>query len=180
MARKVGCKVNSVNPIELTGISTMSTKVDEMISAEIKSRFRGSSFNVDLLVINKISNNLPQATFNINRWSIPHNIQLADPDFNESRQIDILIGAELFPQILLSDKIPLNQHLPTLQDSMFGWLIFGKQETAVQQAVYTSFIKHDDQILSQLNKFWDIENIPTKRFLSADEEKCEKHFIETG
>ncbi|KAF2887519.1 hypothetical protein ILUMI_18654, partial [Ignelater luminosus] len=48
---------------------------------------------ISCLVVSQIFSALPTHTFNRNAIEIPPNIKLADPRFNESRSIDVLLGA---------------------------------------------------------------------------------------
>lgn len=57
--------------------------------------------------------------------TIPPGIQLADPSFNVPSAINILVGAEVFWDVLGSDTINLGKHQPRLQSSKLGWLISG-------------------------------------------------------
>jgi hypothetical protein len=41
---------------------------------------------------------------NVSSWRLPTDIQLADENFNEPGSIDMLLGAELFYEMLLPDE----------------------------------------------------------------------------
>jgi len=54
---------------------------------------------------------------NANSWKIPQNISLADPHFNQSQRIDLLLGAGLFFEIISMGQIHLDRALSTLQNT---------------------------------------------------------------
>ncbi|KAJ0175902.1 hypothetical protein K1T71_008076 [Dendrolimus kikuchii] len=56
--------------------------------------------------------------------NIPENIQLADPTFDVSSDIDLLIGADIFWDLLEQDKIRLPSG-PFLLNTKLGWVVSG-------------------------------------------------------
>jgi len=66
-----------------------------------------------------------QTYFNINAtsWRIPQKISLADPHFNQSQRIDLLLGAGLFFEIISMGQIHLDRAF--LQNTKLGWIISG-------------------------------------------------------
>lgn len=66
----------------------------------------------DAIILTKISDQLPPAHVNTDRWTQLCNIQLADPGFNRPNQIDILFGADIFPNIFLEGNIKTSPNEP--------------------------------------------------------------------
>ncbi|XP_055590675.1 uncharacterized protein LOC129742758 [Uranotaenia lowii] len=65
--------------------------------------------------------------------SMPENLVLADPNFHEPGQIDIIIGAQAFYDLLSDGRFKVSDHGPSLQNSVFGWIVSGtvpKQKTS--------------------------------------------------
>ncbi|KAF2884449.1 hypothetical protein ILUMI_21715 [Ignelater luminosus] len=62
---------------------------------------------IPCLVVPQISSALPIHTFNRNAIEIPPNIKLTDPRFNESRPIDVLLGASIFWSLLSVGQVKL-------------------------------------------------------------------------
>ncbi|XP_011067910.1 PREDICTED: uncharacterized protein LOC105154245 [Acromyrmex echinatior] len=58
--------------------------------------------------------------------SIPKHIKLADPNFNVSANVNMLIGAESFWRLICAGQIKQAKNQPTLQKTHFGWIISGK------------------------------------------------------
>ncbi|XP_037932864.1 uncharacterized protein LOC119667632 [Teleopsis dalmanni] len=111
---------------------------------------------------------------------------MADPMFNKPARIDILIGAEIFFDLLSIGRIYLNERLPILQKSILGWIVAGKAEEclAPSHKINNMLVNHnhnENENLSQLvEKFWKIEQISTKsNFLTEEEEECKKIFRES-
>ncbi|XP_075150111.1 uncharacterized protein LOC142224223 [Haematobia irritans] len=53
------------------------------------------------------------------------NLILADPTFNESAPISMVLGADIYPKIILGGVIPNHEGVPMAQNSIFGWLVSG-------------------------------------------------------
>ncbi|KOB66705.1 Gag-pol polyprotein, partial [Operophtera brumata] len=100
---------------------------------------------------------LPSTSIPFEQLCIPDNIQLADPDFAVPAEIDLLIGADKFWELLNDNRIRLPNG-PFLQNSKLGWLISGPINTKmIPSVVQCNFTEALD---GQLRKFWEIENLP--------------------
>jgi hypothetical protein len=85
-------------PIYHTVYGVYGTKIliKHQIQTSIKSRITSYSHQSEFLIAPEITNILPAETLNIETWNIPSTIQLADPSFNISGKIDLLLGASNF------------------------------------------------------------------------------------
>lgn len=144
-------------PLQKVDISIVATnaidvaKINKSINATIKST--NSSFTADLpfLIIKNITDNVPQYTFANTQINIPNKITLADSDFNKSSRVDILLGCNIFYDLLLTNKIKLGEGMPTLQESYLGWLVAGSCNiTSNSSLCFASILKTDIQ--DQLEK----------------------------
>jgi len=79
----------------------------------------------------RITNNIPVSAIDRSKLKIPENVLLADNAFNEPQRIDMLIGAELFYDLLDGGQIKLTDNGPTLTKTKFGWIIAGPIRNAV-------------------------------------------------
>jgi hypothetical protein len=50
---------------------------------------------------------------------------LADSNFNSPGKIDLLMGAEVFMELLLAGKFKLKGNLLWMQETYFGWVFSG-------------------------------------------------------
>jgi hypothetical protein len=80
-----------------------------------------------------VTENLPAQTFSSNALNLPQSLQLADPHFNVSGPIDMLMGAQLFWQILNKGQISLGHNKPVLQQTHLGWIIGGALNISPEQ-----------------------------------------------
>lgn len=68
----------------------------------------------------KITKKLPQEFIHPSQFKMPSNVKLADPNFNVPSDIDLLIGAEVFWQLICIGQIEECKDHPTLQKTKFG------------------------------------------------------------
>ncbi|XP_072398266.1 uncharacterized protein [Diabrotica undecimpunctata] len=80
----------------ISGINQTNYIVSYRTSVKFKSKTLNFSQVISCLVLPEIAGNLPSITFDKKTLNIPSNITLADPDFNISSPIDLLIGADIF------------------------------------------------------------------------------------
>nr|XP_012219380.1 PREDICTED: uncharacterized protein LOC105670437 [Linepithema humile] len=129
-----------------------------------------------------------------NSVSIPFkNLTLADDNPFSSHPIDILIGADLYGETLLDGIQKSTSGEPVAQNTAFGWIISGpivlsnspmntsSVNTTCQKAlkVNANHCCNSDSLEYELRKFWEIEEMPHKKILSPEDERCETHFRNT-
>jgi len=110
-------------------------------------------------------------------------IPLADSTFLERSQIDVLIGADILPSVLLSGTRTNICGFLLGQETMFGWVLTGPVASTSSQnrvsAFTTQITETSDRGLEELlTKFWEVDNIPTKRLKESDS-YCECNFLQT-
>lgn len=84
------------------------------------SRINSYKANVNCLVINRITQAMPSERIDVQKLQMPADIRLADPNFHEPSQIDLLLGAEIFFDMMCNEKIKLFKSQPTWQNTLLG------------------------------------------------------------
>ncbi|XP_047990648.1 uncharacterized protein LOC125229755 isoform X2 [Leguminivora glycinivorella] len=92
--------------------------------------------------MDKITCKLPQDKLNLDAINIPDGITLSDIDFHQPSEINLLLGGDIFFQVLLlepvpgqqqeSDEDPASPH-PTIVNTKLGYIIGGalsRQQTS--------------------------------------------------
>lgn len=77
-------------------------------------------------MLKKITSIQPSTKVEINDWKIPTDLQLADERFNIPAAVDLIIGGELFYQLMTSGFKRLGEYPPDSQNTVFGWIVGGK------------------------------------------------------
>ncbi|XP_071652687.1 uncharacterized protein [Temnothorax longispinosus] len=177
----LGLKPRSLN-VSISGINGASTKSTQIVCLKMSSRINSYSFDVECIVTDQVTDKLPSFTLNRGEFNLPRNLPLADPRFHESSEIDALIGAELFWDLLCVGQIKSSQAHPTLQKTRLGWILAGgldnpsKQDLKIQacHAAVTNLQLHEE-----LTRFWQREDISNNTAnYTVEEAICKKHFAD--
>lgn len=137
---------------------------------------------IEALILPKLTSKQPPTTFAPLDMSFCNKYELADPNFYQTAEIDILIGSDYFFGLLENGKILGDQSRPTMQKTVFGWVIAGKFDHNRSIHSFTTTTSSEEDNLNKLiQRFWEIEGITTttKTAYSEEEQFCESHFKET-
>uniref|UniRef100_A0A6P7GIT0 Uncharacterized protein LOC114342977 n=1 Tax=Diabrotica virgifera virgifera TaxID=50390 RepID=A0A6P7GIT0_DIAVI len=178
----------------ISGISDNDTTLsNEMLDIEFLSiHNQNIRFSLSCAVIDKITKKLPQ--FNINSTSLnipPHFLtSLADPDFDTPSDIDILVGGDLYYDLLDNEpNVRLGYGLPIFLSSYLGWVIAGviphhalstnKQCSLSFHVVSNPPDEVETSLEKLLIKFFETEELPCDTPLKPEESLAEEIFVST-
>ncbi|KYQ56970.1 hypothetical protein ALC60_04085 [Trachymyrmex zeteki] len=158
-------------------------QVKDVASSKVVSHNR-SSYNITVtcLVLKQISERLPNTSLNKEDFKFPQRVQLADPTFYQSTDIEMLLGAETFWDILCVGRIKESVEHPLLQKTLFGWILGGKypfNSKHVKSLVCNATTKSAIDLDEAIAKFWQIEQVYEQPIRSAEERDCEQHYERT-
>lgn len=180
MQQKLQLKSNPIESINVIGIgNSCAKKAVESSIAQLKSTTSDYNVTLAFYVLDDLTGELPKAPINLQNTQIPKSIELADPKFCQPAPIEVLIGADLFWDVLQGEQISLGPSNPKLQKTKFGWIVAGP----IQSNTYNKNIQCNHVIMTKstvdqlLPKFWELEELPQKKQLSEEEEECEKHYL---
>nr|XP_041630532.1 uncharacterized protein LOC121501962 [Drosophila kikkawai] len=109
-------------------------------------------------------------------------LQWADPKFYESSQIDVLIGADILPSVMLSGTRGNICGSLLGQETIFGWVLTGpiSQVNSNRVASFTTQVHQvgDEALDTLLSKFWEVEDLPVQMVKESDS-YCERNFLRT-
>ncbi|XP_070155813.1 uncharacterized protein [Polyergus mexicanus] len=173
-------KPETINTTVL-GISSSSINAAQQITTTIKSRTSTFQGKLPFMIIRKITESLPTVELDKENLQIPYDVQLADPQYHIPAEIDILLGASIFWELLRSRQIrPPGQTL-ILQETLLGWIIAGQTQSNETSLMYRTHcgVSANLKLSNQLEKFWKMEEITYESQCSKEENKCEAHFVST-
>ncbi|XP_071054607.1 uncharacterized protein [Onthophagus taurus] len=136
------------------------------------------SFDFDAIITPNICSDQP--TYQDIQMAYEHlkNLNFQKEFKSNLKEVDLLLGAELVPQILTSGRIRGGPNDPVAVESVFGWLLMGRSSLSSSTPTSTclSTIASSCSLDHTIQKFWEIESIPVKSVFTPEEEACEKHF----
>ena len=170
------CKRLKLNVIPLPNsviktVGIISAPIIGYVSLTIQSRISNDKYTIKLLVVDKITEKLPTHYVDVSALEYLRNIPLADSSFHIPGDIDVILGAQLFPYLLLGGRVtPSFSDTPPALETVFGYIIMGQLPTVTTTPNVTwSFgpIINDD-LNHILNEF------PSQNIESPDDLKYER------
>ena len=129
---------------------------------------------VSAVIVPKVTCDLPltPVPFQLT-WKHISDLPLADPGFGQPGRIDILLGIDMFVDVLRHGRRSGPPGSPTALETEFGWVLCGgsgSSSDSFNHASVTSlhsFITSGDDIL---RRFWEIEEAPPDQSALSMEE----------
>ncbi|XP_061710770.1 uncharacterized protein LOC133520395 [Cydia pomonella] len=195
MCRQLNLHADQVDR-SIVGVNKLKTPVGKICQVPMKSLDDTYSTRLICSVLPSITEPTPYHQIDsrdISRLNIPSDLCLADPNFHTPSEIDILIGGDLFWGLLGSHKIELGDGRTVLCETKLGYIVAGPlisgHASTSSHAIKCNFANVisntsadliNDEVQTQLARFWQLEEVcPKDSQYSLEEKSCEKHFTET-
>ncbi|XP_011858863.1 PREDICTED: uncharacterized protein LOC105556386 [Vollenhovia emeryi] len=180
-ANKLHLNKRSIN-MPISGIAEGSFEARNSVDIHVQSRINTFRARLNCIVLPKITQKLLREFIHRSHVKIPSNIRLADPNFNVPSDIDLLIGAEVFWQLLCIGQVKGNGSHPTFQKTKLENDIrsdanaFSSEEVACETLFQQSTSRNEegrfiiklpvkDDVLSQLG---ESKQIAERRFFALE------------
>lgn len=161
--------------VSISGIGQNISHINKKCSITLYSCVNDHEYTISCLVVPVITGNIPFTYFNPSTLNIPEYVQLSDPGVGCPQDVDLLLGANIFWDLLLNEKIKLKNNM--LINTVFGWIVTGALPIDTNKIMMCNFSKIHIPEDDQLKKFWEIEEIKgSNQFLSQDDIECESLF----
>lgn len=150
---------------------------DYKVDLFIKSLDDKFSLKITAGVIDRITSNLPSIQIPSENFGFFNNLALADSTFNEPSAIHVLLGIDVHTRIRLDQSYRLNENL-IAENTLLGYLIRGRVPIQSQNASSRVFMvkSSTEQLSSQIQRFWETEELHHKPILKPEDEQCENNF----
>lgn len=137
-------------------------------------------FTFDALILNKITEVESTKIINYSEWSHLNDLELADPKYMEPGDIDILIGARVYAEIILSGLRKGNVNTPIAQLTKFGWVLSGScdKSNGASRVICNFTVLEENTLSKQLQQFFELEEVNRKIPVRNEDAICEQKFVE--
>lgn len=167
----------------VSGLGEGQTRIKHMVSLYVESSHNPEvSVRVNAYVLRSLTTLLPTANLSSPDWPDIKHLKLADSKYTTPGRVDVLLGAEVYSEILLDGMIKHPKINLVAQNTIFGWVLSGRisQDSLPAKNRVTSLhvgVKEDEL----LKQFWEMENEPNsiQKRLSKLEERCEEFYDKT-
>ncbi|XP_076660452.1 uncharacterized protein LOC143363803 [Halictus rubicundus] len=149
---------------------------------DVASRIHANlSCTVEALILPRLTSYRPRCRTFASAWPHISGLTLADPTFNSATPIDLLLGADVYPQVLLTGTRSGGHRGPVAQETIFGWILSGPATSpGPSTPIATSHTVTIDDLTALVRRFWEQEEMPPPApQRTAEEAACEEHFQRT-
>ncbi|XP_060870209.1 uncharacterized protein LOC132944717 [Metopolophium dirhodum] len=98
-------------------------------------------------------------------------LALADPHFDRSAPIDMLLGADVFARIMDGKRVSIDDSLPVAYGSVFCWVLIG--ELPVQQYHCNTAVSLSVSLEGLVQRFWQLEEPDEAPTTFTSDGQCE-------
>lgn len=181
MASKLRAKVRATN-IQISGLGQSGVRVSNTITISCESQ-REPKKNISVVcgILNKITCPLPHAYVDSKELNIPDDLSLADRTFYIPGEIDLLLGADVYYDIIQSGILRLGENCPVLQNSLFGWIVGGNVSSPSNHCsnLSVSLFSNSPNLEVLIPQFWRLEEVSNTRHMSPEDQISEKIYKDT-
>ncbi|KAL0871839.1 hypothetical protein ABMA27_004314 [Loxostege sticticalis] len=168
----------------VSGVGQMTTPIKHVAELEIESRLNAAiKLSLSAYVVKKITSITPLKRVNIENLTHLQGLSFADPTFHSPGQIDLLLGANVYTEVLIDGVIKGPPGSPIAQNTHLGWILTGNAEVGDEGKTSSSNIitlHLNVELDNMLRKFWEIEDIASERHSqNSEQSKAEKIYEET-
>ncbi|XP_062714021.1 uncharacterized protein LOC134290831 [Aedes albopictus] len=164
---------------EIGGVGNATVVSSYSVDARIESHCSSFVADFSFHVLPGITRELPAKALNTQEWNIPANIVLADPTFHQPGPIDMILGMEVYYELVEEGLVRLGPDLPVLQKTVLGWVVSGKVGSSPSPRVSYAHVCSISSLEDQLTRFWELESCQSSSNLSVEETLCKAHFSAT-
>ncbi|XP_068993178.1 uncharacterized protein [Neodiprion pinetum] len=179
--KKLGLPLKSAN-VGLQAIGNSSAgRTLGSCTVELHSLYGKNSLKIQAHILSVLAVDLPSYTLIDKKWSHLLGLQLADPQFLQSRPIDIILGAAP-AAFIMNEKIrkgPVDSLIA--QSTLLGWIVYGSvNPTGTKYSANSLHVSADEQLPDLITRFWDQEEPHDEHIrYSEQEDEREAHFRST-
>ncbi|KMQ86784.1 gag-pol protein, partial [Lasius niger] len=151
------------------------------VSLRVLPRVAGSPMTISALILPRLTVYTGATAVRREPWKHLHGLELADPDFQATDPVDILLGADVYAAILDSGVIKGGPREPIAQRTSLGWILSGAiEESTDRTAAHSHSCVVDETLVDLVRRLWEQEEVPRNSPpRTSDELECEELFART-
>jgi len=164
--------------VPVTGLSGQKVlDVQGIVQLTIQPRDKPTpAIQVKPWVLSTITSDMPARQLPVQVRAKYSHLTLADPSFDEPAPVEMLIGADIFPQVWKNKCNSLGPGFPSVYSSVFGWVLIGPvQEHPVIDA-QTMLVSLVSSMESIMERFWKVEEPEAAPPQFTEDGLCEELF----
>ncbi|XP_045769755.1 uncharacterized protein LOC123870473 [Maniola jurtina] len=175
---------NLTHPASVNGFGGTSSKIKGISRITIFSRFNNKSYSLTPLIVDKITDHLPTSPVERSLLNYLESVPLADNTYHLPSKVDMILGAQMFTQILLSGRVAAPPGMPHALQTTLGYILMGTApltQSVPPSQTQTLCAITNERLDNSLRNFFELEDVPSPKsnFLSTEEQECEDIYKKT-
>ncbi|XP_071629507.1 uncharacterized protein [Temnothorax longispinosus] len=134
------------------------------------------------IMFQKLTSYVPPRSLCQESWRHLEGLEMADSDPSSDQPIQLILGADVYANILREGLTRGHIGSPIAQKTTFGWIL-SAPTTSGDSSQVTTLTAHlacdHTTLLNELCRFWKLEKVSTSHPLNEEEVACEAHFAAT-
>ncbi|KAM7351533.1 uncharacterized protein ACRADG_004330 [Cochliomyia hominivorax] len=113
--------------VERYKLKEEKVEFDRWCQIKIRPRFDDALIlSLRVKIVNDLPSKQPKELIDERVAELYANLHLADPNFYKPMEINIILGADIYPRLIKSGIQPQTIGSPMAQDTVLGWILVGK------------------------------------------------------
>ncbi|UYV77229.1 hypothetical protein LAZ67_15000185, partial [Cordylochernes scorpioides] len=176
--------VHKVNA-QIFGINdTKGEHVKQMVSCSVASLTEsGWTMPIRALVVGRMTGILPSRDLRIPVPSSWKTLPLADPQFETSGRVDVILGADVYGSLLLPEVKYDEKTQLCAQKTRLGWIVSGKlpgEGEVGPHRVYNIRVNYEENLDNVLRQLGEVEEVSLRHAKLDTDEFCEELYKTRG
>ena len=146
------------------------------VSIHLRSRHTDWHTTLNCAILSHINGTATSTKLDISTWKIPKDIKMADEQLHQPASIDLLIGADLFHEMLRSGRRTRPDNYPVIQEKVLGWTLSGRTPgtTTQHEPEPTFLLREDNSLEHHLSSSREVEPVETST-MATEQQVCKQH-----
>lgn len=180
---RLGLKTSKgASDLIVKGIGGTTKRIQGSVEVEFYSRTsKQIKFTMESLVVDRVTERLPTVDIDVSSLSQFNDLPLADDTYHVPGDIDVLVGASIFPHLLLSQRIRSESTpaTPYALETVLGYVIMGTAPAKLETFSTVSNCCFGEPMEATVRKFWELEEVNVPPILSPEDKECEDIYLRT-
>ena len=157
-------------------VATVRGCVEVQVKSYLDPEF---TCHVKAYILMSATKNLPDFTFHKPDYSHIESLTLADPSYNVTSAIDVIIGADVLNFFMLEGLRKHPAGGPMAQQTVFGWVLSGEIQASNRKP--STIVCNHSSLEELVERFWTAEDVQesSSSIMSTEEAAAESHFLST-
>ena len=162
----------------VAGLSHQSSKQSLANFSIMPLKSPQRKIHITAIIVPKVTCDLPFSPVPFKReWNHLNELDLADPGFGCPGKIDLLLGVDVFVDVILHGRRSGLPGTPLAFETCFGWVLAGSAEACSPASQVTTCHIMCTTGDDMLRKFWEVQESPmSETSLSPEEKSAVQHF----